>query len=215
MKVSNSLDLLLDARLYVLVDGRESPDRFAALVQSLVSAGVDVLQLRDKRLSDRELAQRARLIRRLTCDTTTLFIVNDRPDIAVLSDADGVHVGQDELTVADCRTIVGPHRLVGVSTHDLAQARRALTDGADYIGCGPTFPSQTKRFEDYPGLDFLRAAQAEIRLPAFAIGGINQGNVARVLDIGFRRVAVGAAVTAANDPAVAAGALREAVCGGA
>lgn len=140
MKVSNSLDLLLDARLYVLVDGRESPDRFAALVQSLVSAGVDVLQLRDKRLSDRELAQRARLIRRLTCDTTTLFIVNDRPDIAVLSDADGVHVGQDELTVADCRTIVGPHRLVGVSTHDLAQARRALTDGADYIGCGPTFP---------------------------------------------------------------------------
>lgn len=200
--------LLRAARLYVLVDGRESPESFVQLVQSLIEAGVAVLQLRDKRLSDRDLMQRARLLRQLTRPSATLFVVNDRPDIAVLSEADGVHVGQDELTAADCRRLLGPGRLVGVSTHDLAQARQAVADGADYIGCGPTFPSSTKGFEDYPGLDFLRAVQAEIRLPAFAIGGIDQRNVAQVLAAGFRRIAVSAAVTAAGDPAAAAGTLR-------
>jgi thiamine-phosphate pyrophosphorylase len=213
IQVANTSKLLLDARLYVLVDGQESSERFAQLVQSLVTAGVDALQLRDKRLSDRELTRRARLMRELTRDTATLFIVNDRPDIAVLSEADGVHVGQDELGVADCRTILGPHQLVGVSTHDLVQARQAAEDGADYLGCGPTFPSPTKAFADYAGLDFLRGVQAETRLPAFAIGGINQANVARVLDTGFRRIAVSAAVTAADDPAAAARMLREAIAG--
>jgi thiamine-phosphate pyrophosphorylase len=127
----------------------------------------------------------------------------------VLSDADGVHVGQDELTVADCRTIVGGTKLVGVSTHSLAQARQATLDGADYIGCGPTFPSQTKEFEDFPGLEFLRAVQGEICIPAFAIGGINGENIGRVLETGFRRVALSGAVTAATDPAAAARSLRQ------
>jgi len=211
IEVSNSSELLHDARLYVLVNGGESCDSFEQLIRALVSAGVDVLQLRDKRLSDRELLQRARLMRRLTRDSSTIFIVNDRPDIALLSEADGVHVGQEELTVANCRTILGSQRLVGVSTHDIGQARQAIADGADYIGCGPIFPSQTKLFQDYPGLDFLRAVRQEIRLPAFAIGGINAGNVAQVLEAGFRRIAVSAAVTAANDPAATARMLHEAV----
>ncbi|MCU0979957.1 MAG: thiamine phosphate synthase [Pirellulaceae bacterium] len=206
-------ELLQDARLYVLLDGRDSPDSFAQLVQVLVEAGVDVLQLRDKRLPDRDLVERARVLRQLTSSSSTAFIVNDRPDIAVLSDADGVHVGQDELTVADCRALVGGTKLVGVSTHSLAQARRAAGDGADYIGCGPTFPSQTKAFEGFPGLEFLRAVQAEISLPAFAIGGINGENIARVLETGFRRIAVSGAVTAATDPAAAARSLCRAVRG--
>jgi thiamine-phosphate pyrophosphorylase len=208
MQVSNSSELLRAARLYVLVDGREACADFVQLVQALVAAGVDVLQLRDKRLSDRDLAQRARLLRQLTRDSATLFIVNDRPDLAVLSEADGVHVGQDELTVADCRKLVGPGRLVGVSTHDLGQARQAVADGADYLGCGPTFPSSTKVFQDFPGLNFLRAVQAEIQLPAFAIGGIDTRNVAQVLDTGCRRIAVSAAVTTADDPAAAVRTLR-------
>ena len=205
----DTAELLWDARLYVLLDGRDSCDSFAQLVQSLVDAGVDVLQLRDKRLSDRDLVQRARVLRQLTGGSDTLFIVNDRPDIAVLSDADGVHVGQDELSVADCRTMVGSKRLVGVSTHSLAQARQATLDGADYIGCGPTFPSQTKAFEDFPGLEFLRAVQREIRIPAFAIGGINGENIAGVMEAGFRRVAVSNAVTAAPEPAAAVRKLRQ------
>ena len=207
--VRTTAELLQNAQLYVLLDGRDSPDSFAHLVQALVEAGVDVLQLRDKRLPDRDLVERARVLRQLTRGTGTLFIVNDRPDLAVLSDADGVHVGQDELTVTDCRTLVGWTKLVGVSTHSLAQARQATLDGADYIGCGPTFPSQTKAFEDFPGLEFLRAVQAEIPIPAFAIGGINGENIARVLETGFRRVAVSGAVTAATDPVATARLLRQ------
>jgi len=207
--VGTPCDLLLEARLYVLVDGRESAERFASLVGDLVEAGVHVLQLRDKQLSDRELVARARLLRQLTRDTKTLAIVNDRPDIALLSDADGVHVGQDELTVADSRQIVGPDRLIGVSTHSVAQAKQAVCDGADYLGCGPTFPSPTKQFADFPGLGFLRAVGPALDVPAFAIGGVHSGNLAQVLDTGFRRIAVSAAVTAASDPAAAARSLLQ------
>lgn len=209
MHVQKVRDLLTEARLYVLVNGGESPDRFACLVRGLVEAGVHVLQLRDKHLPDRELVARARLLRQLTRDSTTLAIVNDRPDIARLSAADGVHVGQDELSVADCRAVVGPDRLIGVSTHSVVQARQAVLDGADYLGCGPTFPSATKQFANFPGLAFLRALRPELPVPAFAIGGIQPANVARVLDSGFRRIAVGAAVTAASDPAAAARSLLE------
>jgi thiamine-phosphate pyrophosphorylase len=196
--------LLDEARLYVLVDGRSAVDDLVALVRRLVEVGVHVLQLRDKRLKDRELLMRAQTLRSLTRGTRTLFIVNDRPDIATLADADGVHVGQDELSVDQVRRIVGEDRLVGVSTHGLEQARQAVRDGADYIGCGPTFPSPTKHFQDFPGLDYLRAVQQDVPVPAFAIGGIAIDNVARVLETGVSRVAVGAAVVDADDPARAA-----------
>lgn len=199
---------LATARLYVLIDGRASLADLRAAVRQLVAAGVDVLQLRDKTLADRQLVERARAIRDDTRDASTLLIINDRPDIAVLADADGVHVGQDELSVADSRTIVGPTRLVGVSTHNIAQARQAVADGADYLGCGPTFPSRTKAFTSFAGLEFLREVQREITLPAFAIGGINSENVAQVLETGFRRIAVSGAVTRAPDPASAACELR-------
>jgi len=195
---------LAAARLYVLVDARASEAELAALCESLVQAGVHVIQLREKRLDDRALIGRARTVRRVTRGTGTLFIMNDRPDLAVLAEADGVHVGQEELTVKDARTVVGPDRLVGVSTHDIEQARQAVLDGADYIGCGPTFPSATKRFEAFPGPAFLRQVAAEIRLPAFAIGGIHEGNLGMVLETGFRRAAIGSGITGADDPAAAA-----------
>jgi thiamine-phosphate pyrophosphorylase len=121
--------------------------------------------------------------------------------LARLAGADGVHVGQDELTVKDARTIVGPRALVGVSTHSLEQAIGAVLDGANYIGVGPTFPSPTKQFSQFPGLELLRAVAAEIRLPAFAIGGITADNVADVRACGFDRIAVSSAVTGSASPA--------------
>jgi thiamine-phosphate pyrophosphorylase len=202
------LERLATARLYVLLDGRSSIEEFELLAQRLIEAGVDVLQLRDKRLSDRELIDRARRLRRMTQGTAALFIVNDRPDVAALVRADGVHVGQEELSVKDARTIVGPEALIGVSTHSIEQARQAVLDGANYIGAGPTFPSGTKQFEHFPGLDLLRAVAAEIRLPAFAIGGINQENIGRVLAAGFTRVAVSGAALEARDPAEAVEQLK-------
>ncbi len=199
-----NLERLAEARLYVLVDGGPSAETFARRTAALVTAGVSILQLRDKTLSDRELLDRARLLCDVTRGSGTLFVMNDRPDLAVLAGADGVHVGQEELNVKDARRILGPHGLVGVSTHSLEQARAAVLDGADYIGIGPTFPSDTKQFAEFTGPELLRAVNDEIRLPAFAIGGITADNLPAVLATGVSRIAVSGAVTAADDPAAAA-----------
>jgi len=206
-----SSDRLAQSRLYVLLDGRADSAEFEATVQALVAGGVDLIQLRDKRLDDRDLLARAHLLRRLTSGGPTLAVINDRPDIAALSRADGVHVGQEELDVQDVRAIVGAKILVGVSTHSIEQARQAVLDGADYLGVGPTFPSTTKKFEAFAGLDFVRAVAAEIRLPAFAIGGIGPRNVAQVVAAGLRRVAVSSAIVEAANVEAAARGLRTAL----
>ena len=237
-----------EARLYVLVDGCASEEAFTALVNELIAARVDVIQLRDKRLSDRELIARGRLLVSLCRERGSriqppappggsggdgmddlvrgyplaepgakgneairlpLTIINDRPDVAAVVDADGVHVGQEEMLVKDARKIVGMRRLVGVSTHSIEQARAAVLDGANYLGVGPTFPSRTKSFDAFPGLDFVRQVAAEIRLPAFAIGGIDASNVGAVVAAGLRRVAVSSAVTGDAKPRAAVEALRE------
>jgi thiamine-phosphate pyrophosphorylase len=203
---ADSIDRLAGARLYVLVDGRESVDALARWIDLLIAAEVDVIQLRDKRLGDGELLARARVVRRQTRGSRALFIVNDRPDIARLAGADGVHVGQEELSVKEARTIVGPDALVGRSTHSLEQAREAVLDGANYLGVGPVFPSLTKQFAEFPGLELLRRVSAEIRLPAFAIGGICALNIEEVRGCGFSRVAVSSAV---SDSAAPADAVRE------
>jgi len=137
-----------------------------------------------------------------------LFIVNDRPDIARLAQADGVHLGQDELPVREARRIVGPGALIGVSTHNLAQCRQAVLDGADYLGVGPTFASDTKEFAELAGLEYVRQVAAETTLPAFAIGGINTDNVGQVVRAGLRRAAVGRAIGQAEHPRGVAAAIR-------
>ena len=201
---AESQQRLQSVQLYVLVDAAEDEAAFANRLKVLIAAGVHALQLRDKSLDDRSLTARARLARAQLDEAVTepasrpLLIMNDRPDIAVLAKADGVHVGQDELTVHDTRQIVGPHMLIGVSTHTIQQARQAVLDGANYIGCGPTFPSPTKHFDDFPGTPFLQQVAAEISLPAFAIGGITLENLPRVQAAGFTRIAIGHAI--ANNP---------------
>ena len=199
----SSLQRLQQAQLYVLIDGRESADDCERFGRELVAAGAHVLQLRAKQLDDRELLQRARRLRHATAGTSTLLIINDRPDLAALVDADGVHLGQEDLSVREARAIVGPASLIGVSTHSIEQARQAVVDGANYIGVRPTFPSTTKSFATFTGLELLRAVADEIRLPAFAIGGISLANLRDVQEAGFSRVAVSGAIGAAADPAEA------------
>jgi thiamine-phosphate pyrophosphorylase len=167
-----------------------------------------VIQLREKRLADRELVALGRRVRDWTCEAGALFIMNDRPDIARLSDADGLHVGQEDLNVADARHILGPRPLVGVSTHSIEQARQAVLDGADYIGVGPTFPSRTKGFTEFPALDLVRQVHAEIRLPTFAIGGVDLDHLDEVLSAGAHRVAVSSAVCGCDDPRAVAARFR-------
>lgn len=201
---STGLVRLEKTQLYVLVTGCHKEASFVTLIRQLLRADVQAIQLRDKSLSDKILLQQAHLLCELTRPTDTLAIINDRPDIAQISHADGVHVGQDELSIKDVRSVVGTQMLVGLSTHSIEQARAAVLDGASYIGVGPTFASFTKRFDHYPGLRLLQAVQREIRLPAFAIGGINRTNLPQILDVGVRRVAVGSAVIASANPAAAA-----------
>ncbi|MCS7305567.1 MAG: thiamine phosphate synthase [Thermoguttaceae bacterium] len=195
---------LAQAQLYVLINGGATEEQFRQKVARLVAAGVSILQLRDKTLPDRQLLSRARLLRQLTQTTQTLCIINDRPDLALLAGADGVHLGQEDLSVKEARHVLGPDRIIGVSTHSIQQARQAVLDGANYIGVGPTFPSSTKEFSEFPGLELLRQVAQEIRLPAFAIGGITLENLPQVLQTGIRRVAVQAAIWDAPDPAKAA-----------
>lgn len=186
--------------LYLIVSESLCPHGMGPAVREALAGGVGIVQLREKTMSDRRLLEQGKLVRKWTMAAGALFIMNDRADLALLSDADGVHVGQDELSVREARRIVGPEKLVGVSTHSLEQARQAVLDGADYIGVGPVFPSTTKAFEAYAGLDFVREVAAEISLPAFAIGGITPANIDEVRHAGATRVAISSALCSTPKP---------------
>jgi len=204
---------LAQARLYVLLTGAQCRAALDWTIKEAAAGGASIFQLREKDLSDRALLERARQVRRWTRDAGVLFIVNDRPDIARLAEADGVHLGQDDLPVRAARRIMGADALIGVSTHHIEQVRQAVLDGASYIGVGPTFPSGTKEFAEFPGLDFVRAATAETSLPAFVIGGVNESNIGAAVAAGAKRVAVSQAVCQAEEPRAAAAGLLQVLNG--
>lgn len=195
---SNDLE---SVSIYVLVDRRESFNDFKELVGQLIEAEVDLIQLRDKRLEDDQLVIAGRWLTEATRDTQTQWIMNDRADLAMVCDADGVHLGQTDISVPDARKIVGANKLVGVSTHNFEQAKQAVFNGANYIGVGPVFQSQTKSFQQFASQDFVQQVMNEISLPAFAIGGINLENVQRLIELNVARIAVSGAVVHAESPA--------------
>ncbi|HVK08196.1 MAG TPA: thiamine phosphate synthase [Gemmataceae bacterium] len=199
---------LAGSKLYVLLTGKACTAALDWTIREAADGGADIFQLREKDLTDRELIERARHVRRWTRETRTLFIMNDRPDIARLVEADGVHLGQDDMSVRDARRVLGPGPLIGVSTHTPEQVRRAVLDGASYIGVGPVFPSSTKAFARLAGREFIQEAAALTTLPAFAIGGINLETIVRAVAAGARRVAVSAVVCTSENPAATAAGLR-------
>jgi thiamine-phosphate pyrophosphorylase len=199
---------LAEARLYVLLTGSSCAAALDWTIQEAADGGAQIIQMREKALGDRDLLERARQVRRWTRKADVLFIMNDRPDLARLAEADGVHLGQEELSVKDARRIVGPDALIGVSTHNLDQVRQAVLDGASYIGVGPAFVSATKHFDAHPGVEFIRLATAETSLPAFIIGGVNLETIAAAVAAGARRVAVSEAICRAEDPRAVAKEMR-------
>jgi thiamine-phosphate pyrophosphorylase len=205
---------LRDARLYLLVTGSQCALPMDRTIAEAATGGVDIIQLREKDLSDRELLERARQVRRWTREAGVLFLMNDRADIARLAEADGVHLGQDDLPVSAARRVLGPDALIGVSTHSLPQLRQAVLDGASYVGVGPAFRSATKDFPELAGLDYVRDALAATSLPAFVIGGINATNVDQVVAAGGRRVAVSQAILQAESPRAVAAELRRRLTAG-
>lgn len=210
-----SRDRLAGVSLCVLVDGGHDSAAFARLVESLVEAGVRMFQVRDKSLPVPLLTERVRtalaIVRRGGAPQRPIVVVNDRVDVAAALATDGAHVGADDLPVPLARRVVGPGRLVGRTAHDVAEARTAVIDGADYLGIGPCFPSPTKSFAEHAPPAFLRTVCGEVSLPVFAIGGVTVERLEPLAALGVRRVAVASAVTRAADPPRAARELIDAL----
>ena len=204
MIVSDRRDRLARARLYLVCDRR--PEAF---LRAALEGGVDIVQLRDKDASDEQVLEAATVFRRLADEHGALFLVNDRPDLAVAADADGVHVGQDDTPASDARRVVGRDRIVGLSTHSPEQI--AAARGVDYIAVGPVYATPTKPGRPAVGLELIRHAGTHAPEPWFAIGGIDRRTVGAVVAAGARRAVVVRAITEADDPCAAARALRDAL----
>jgi thiamine-phosphate pyrophosphorylase len=198
--------VLIDSRLYLITPARPDLDDFLG---AAVRGGVDLVQIRERSLRDAALLAVLRQARETTRRLGVPLVVNDRADLALLCEADLVHVGQDDLPVEDVRRL---GLAVGVSTHTAGEIDAAA---ADYLGVGPVFATPTKPGRQATGLELVRHAAGHARVPWFAIGGIDESNVAAVVAAGATRIAVVRAIGEAPDPERAAASLREAVSAGA
>ena len=197
--------MTLPTPLYVVLDRGAAGDRdLVPLLDAVLAGGCRVVQLREKIMPLSDLYPVARALRQRCREAGCLFIVNDRVDLALAVEADGVHVGQDDLPAREARRLLRPGMILGVSTHDESQARRARDDSADYVAVGSMFPTGSKTGFRLVGPDLLRRVRPEIRVPLVAIGGITVDNVAEVIRAGADAVAVISAVCASPDPAAAA-----------
>jgi thiamine-phosphate pyrophosphorylase len=200
---------LQSARLYLICG--EQDDRF---LEAALRGGVEIVQLRLKHASDQEVISTSRRFARVCTAHGALFILNDRPDLVAEGQADGVHLGQDDMPIGQARALLGPERLVGLSTHSKAQVDAAgATEAPDYIGVGPVHETPTKPGRAAIGLDVVRYAAERSAIPFFAIGGIDGDTVGAVVAAGARRVAVVRALVDAADPEQVARHLREALDG--
>ncbi|HIC94918.1 MAG TPA: thiamine phosphate synthase [Anaerolineae bacterium] len=198
----------MDWTLYVITDRRWGRSHLE-VARAAIAGGATAIQLRDKEATTRELIEVGLALRELTRERGVAFIVNDRVDVALAVDADGVHVGQDDMPAKLARRLMGP-KIVGVSAGSVEEALRAEADGADYVSASPVFATPTKPDAPPPtGLEGLRAIAEAVRIPVIAIGGINEDNVGEVIRAGADGVAVISAVVAAPDIAEAARRLRQ------
>lgn len=202
----------LDLRVYVITDRSFRGRSHEEVAHAALAGGATFLQLRDKHATARQLVAWARRLRELACAVGVPLVVNDRVDVALAAEADGAHVGEEDLPVADARRLLGPQRVVGASAGTVEEAVRAERDGADYLGVGPVFPTATKPDAgEAIGLEGLRRIVRAVRIPVVAIGGITADNAADVIHAGAAGVAVISAVAGAEDMVEATRRLRRCV----
>jgi thiamine-phosphate pyrophosphorylase len=202
---------LRTARLYFVCDALPRGEEPEALLRAALSGGVEVVQLREKELGREVIERSARTFRRL-CDTySALFIVNDDPHLAGACDADGVHIGQDDVSVLEAREVLGPEAIIGHSTHSEDQIESARGQPVDYISVGPVWETPTKAGRPAVGLALVEHAAKSGSDPFFAIGGIDPSNAAEVVKAGARRLGVVRAIRDAENPSAAAESLRRAL----
>jgi len=172
--------------------------------RKIISSGIGIIQLRDKPSAKIEVLNLANNLARRLAGSKILFIVNDYPDLALLSGADGVHLGQGDMPLEKARLILGKDKIIGVSCHTKRQALKAQEQGADYIGLGPVYTSSTKPEYRPIGLKVLKQLKGKIKIPYFAIGDINKSNIKKIISSGVRRVAVSRAIMSSGNIRLAA-----------
>jgi len=204
--------LPVDFKLYLITDRKQVNMPLAAAVRLALEGGVRSVQLREKDLPVRELLALSQEMRTLTNEFGARLFINDRVDVAVAVNADGVHLGHTSMPVEAVRRVVGSNMLIGVSTHNLAEAKAAEAGGADFITFGPIFETASKAKIGHPvGVAGLRELKCEIGIPFYPLGGIKSGNMAQVLFTGASGVAMISAILAAEDIKNAASKLSEAI----
>jgi thiamine-phosphate pyrophosphorylase len=205
----------LPSPLYAILDrsvarGRDLP----VLLEAVLAGGGRLVQLREKTMPLAELFPLARRLARRSREAGALFVVNDRADLALAADAGGLHVGQDDLPAHEARRLLRPGMILGVSTHDETQARRAVADGADYVAVGSIFPTANKAGFQLVGPDLIRRVRSVVPVPLVGIGGITVDNASAVLAAGADGVAVISAICGAPDPEAATRRLLERIAPG-
>lgn len=197
-------------KLCVITDRRLAGDRSTPeVVEEAIRGGADAIQFRDKEATSGELLQEGLRLRELTAEKGVLLIVNDRPDIALAVDADGVHLGQEDLPAFAARRLMGPRKIVGISASDITLALKAQEEGADYVGIGAIYHTTTKQLTAPPrGPEFIRAFSGRLNIPFVPLGGISAQNVEDVVRAGARSIAVCSAVVSAPDVAEATRELK-------
>ena len=206
---ADRLRRLADARLYLVCDHAPGGRGLAELLPRAIGGGVEILQLREKTLADEQLLTTACEAGELCERLGALFVLNDRPLVAREANADGVHVGQDDMPVGQVRAIVGPDMLIGLSTHTPAEIDAADPTLVDYIGVGPVHATPTKPGRPAVGLELVRYAATHARVPFFAIGGLDAGNLDEAIAAGATRACVLRAIADSENPEHAARELRE------
>ena len=215
MKPGERRERLARSRLYVVTDAREEQGDLAEFLAEILDAGVDIIQLREKDAEVADLLKWGEVFREAAARNGALFILNDRPDVVLALDADGVHLGQEDLPLDEARAIMGADAILGLSSHSPEQWDGAAPE-ADYLCAGPVWETPTKPGRPAAGLDYVRyAATSGEERPWFAIGGIDGDNLSQVLEAGASRIVVVRAVTQASDPRAAVEALSRSLPSGA
>jgi thiamine-phosphate pyrophosphorylase len=205
---------LRTARLYFVCEALPRGEDPELLLQAALTGGADIVQLREKELDEDAIGRSSGTFRRLCATYSALFIVNDDPELARVCDADGVHLGQDDMPAAEARRILGPEAIIGLSTHSEDQIDAAAAEPVDYISVGPIWETPTKQGRPGVGLGLVEYARANAARPFFAIGGIDPDNIAEVVAAGATRIGAVRAIRDAERPQSAAEAMRPVPPGG-
>jgi len=204
----------LDFRLYLITDRKVATKPLPEAVRLALEGGVRAVQLREKDLPVRKLLSLAQELRSITREFGAKLFINDRVDVAVSVDADGVHLGHQSIPVEAARKVVGTSMLIGVSTHDLAEARAAEAEGADFLTFGPIFETPSKIKYEYPvGIESLKRIKKIVKIPIFALGGIKSGSINQIIAMGVYGISVISAILGTDDIRKAAEVIDQEIAG--